>query len=136
MERSREGIEKAQHEATKLLKRFGVECASHVNVEGFAARLGVALVDAPLQGATAQLVVTKGRARILLSTRISAEQRRYAVAHELGHFVLNHPAPPAEALSSSQYLRCSEHSDIEDEAHCFALRILSPTHGPWTDFEG
>ena len=85
MTRREVGIENARREAGKLLRRFGVESVNHVNVEGFAARLNIALVEAPLDGASAQLVVARGRASIVLSDRLTdPAARRRAIAHELG----------------------------------------------------
>jgi Zn-dependent peptidase ImmA (M78 family) len=93
------GIDNARREANKLLRRFGVMTAGHVNVEGFARRLNLHLVDAPLHGATAQLVVSPGHACIVLADRLrDPGERRWAVAHELGHYVLQHRAPPPETL--------------------------------------
>ncbi len=122
------GIENARREADKLLRRFGVESVSHVNVEGFAARLNIALVEAPLDGASAQLVVGRGRASIVLSERLTdPAERRCAIAHELGHYVLNHPSLPVSELCSPRERDCgSDHRDIEGEANGFAVRLLTP----------
>src|SRR5512144_879050 len=122
------GIESARLQASKLLKRFGVESVNHVNVEGFAARLHVDLVEAPLDGAAAQLVVGNGRASIVLSDRLTdPADRRCAIAHELGHFVLKHPsAPVAELCTPRPRNRFSDSPDIEDEATGFAVELLTP----------
>ena len=121
------GIERARLEASKLLKRFGVESVNHVNVEVFAARLHVELVEAPLDGATAQLVVGNGRASIVLSDRLTdPADRRGAIAHELGHFVLKHPSIPiAELCAPRTRDHFSDSPDIEDEANGFALELLT-----------
>jgi hypothetical protein len=123
-----EGIENARREASKLLKRFGVESPRDVNVEGFARRLEIDLVDAPLHGATAQLVVGPGHASIILADRlVDPAERRWAVAHELGHYVLQHPAPPPETLLGPRPRRVSwDLPDEEDEADCFAFAVLTP----------
>ncbi|HSQ02765.1 MAG TPA: ImmA/IrrE family metallo-endopeptidase, partial [Burkholderiales bacterium] len=66
----------------------------HVNVEGFAARLGFKISMAMLNGAIAQLVVRAGRQPlILLSDRLTDPAiRRFTVAHEIGHYMLRHPS--------------------------------------------
>jgi Zn-dependent peptidase ImmA (M78 family) len=127
---SRKGmIDNARREANKLLRRFGVESAKDVNVEGFADRLQIHLIDAKLRGATAQLVVGPDHASIILSDAIvDMGVRRWAVAHELGHYILGHPAPPPETLLAPhpRYADLDLLPDDEIEADYFALAILTP----------
>jgi Zn-dependent peptidase ImmA (M78 family) len=122
------GILNARREAGRLLRRFGVESVNHVNVEGFAARLNIAILEAPLDGASAQLLVGKGRASIVLSDRLTdPAARRRAIAHELGHYVLNHPSLPIGELCSPRVREpLADQRDIEDEANGFAVRLLTP----------
>jgi Zn-dependent peptidase ImmA (M78 family) len=122
-------IDNARREANKLLRRFGVEAAKDVNVEGFAARLHIHLIDAKLHGATAQLVVGPDHASIILSDVIvDMGVRRWAVAHELGHYILGHSAPPPETLLAPhpRYVHLALLPDDEVEADCFALTLLTP----------
>jgi Zn-dependent peptidase ImmA (M78 family) len=125
-----EGIIQARQEARNLHRRFGVESVHHVDVHAFAERLKVQIVEAPLQGAFAQLVVNRRRARILLSKRLEDPGvRRVAIAHELGHYVLGHPSPPlAELCMTRPQKACAEagERDFENEAHGFALELLTP----------
>src|SRR5882724_12643035 len=141
------GIYRARDEAYKLLRRFGVESAADVNVEGFADRLGIHLVNAPLSGATSQLLVGPDHATIVLSTLARKLQvpgeRRWAIAQEMGHYVCEHEAPPPESLTAppfpclsldgfDQALMMARQRgvsglpDDEDEANCFALALLTP----------
>jgi len=124
-----EGIANARQAARNLLKRFGVVTLQHVDVEAFAARLGVSIVNARLRGAFAQLVVNAFRARILISRRVTNPAvRRAAIAHELAHYVLRHPTPPvAEMCSPRPQVPCSDVRDFENEANAFALELLTPT---------
>jgi len=126
-----EGFARARQEARNLHRRFGVESAHHVDVHAFAQRLNVQIVDAELQGAYAQLVVNRRRARILVSERLSdLSLRRVAIAHELGHYVLGHPSPPIAELCepTPQKPRVQVSSrNFETEAHGFALELLTPS---------
>lgn len=130
-----ERIAYARHEARNLHHRFGVESISHVDVYGFAERLGVQVIDAPLDGASAQLIANRRRTRILLSHRlVDPAVRRVAVAHELGHYVLRHPTPAIDELEPYrsvktrpfQVCRPGLRRDLEHEAHSFALELLTP----------
>lgn len=121
-------IEKARSEANALLRRFSVESPDDLNVEEFANRLEIHLVDAPLEGATAQLVVCRDRTSIIVSDAVvDPIERRWAVAHELGHYILGHAAPLPETLMGprpGQFLL--DLPDDEVEADCFALALLTP----------
>jgi Zn-dependent peptidase ImmA (M78 family) len=102
----------------------------HVDVQAFAERLKVQVVDTQLQGAFAQLVVNRRRARILLSKQLGdPAMRRVAIAHELGHYVLGHPSPPLPELCTPSLQKPSPEAgerDFESEAHGFALELLTP----------
>jgi hypothetical protein len=50
-----ERLRDAQRSANALQHRFGARAPHHPHVEAFAARLGVEILVAPLDGATAQL---------------------------------------------------------------------------------
>ena len=123
-----ERIAHARQEARRLLKRFGVESLQHVDIEAFAAGLNVQVVDSDLQGAAAQLAVNTRRARILIPRRIDhVARRRLAIAHELGHFVLEHPSPPvAEMCARRTQAPGADVRDFENEADGFALELLTP----------
>lgn len=121
-----EWIRDAQRSAKGLLHRFGVRAAEHIRVESFAAKLGVAIVEAPLDGASAQLVRNGTRATIMVSARITdPAARRFSIAHELGHFVLDHPSRPPSELCTP-YAHRTRERDFEAEANAFAAELLMP----------
>src|SRR5262245_13523583 len=93
------GIRKARRAARALLERFGVRAAEHVKTEGLAKRLGATIMIGPLDGADAQRVCVGDLIKIIVSNRITDEAaRRFSIAHELGHLVLDHPTPPLSEL--------------------------------------
>lgn len=114
-----------------------MEAAALVDVRGIAHALGVQIVDAPLKGALAQLVVHGSSVRILLSHRLAdSARRRVAIAHELGHYLLRHRSPttaelgsergPHRSTSSSHGVGDTEAPDVEGEADRFASELLTP----------
>jgi hypothetical protein len=125
---ARARIDDARREARKLSKRFGVRRASDVHVDGFARQLGVDIGYARIDGADAQLVVGISHACIYVADRLVVlSQRRWAVAHELGHFVMKHPSPPPAALSEPPPSHdASALTAHEIEANYFALELLMP----------
>jgi Zn-dependent peptidase ImmA (M78 family) len=123
------GIRDARRYARALLRRFGVRSHEHIRVEAFAAHLGVILTEAPLDGATAQLVRNGKHAHILVSTRpTDIGSRRFSIAHELGHFVLEHPScAPTDLFAPARREPSASERDYEAEANAFAAELLMPS---------
>lgn len=124
-----EGIREARRAARALLHRFGVCAPEHINLDAFAKYLGATILIDRLDGAQAELVRVHGHAHIILSDRITDEDaRRFSIAHELGHLVLNHPPPPPSALCGQPDPRRGRDDarDFEAEASAFAGELLMP----------
>jgi hypothetical protein len=121
-------IEQARRHALMLLDRFGVETIEHLLVEGFASRRGIGLVETQIDGAKSELIVGPNGATIVLPPGLTDRaERRWLVAHELGHFELNHPARPAGKLHlPSPRTRRRDRRHWEDEADAFASALLMP----------
>jgi Zn-dependent peptidase ImmA (M78 family) len=116
-----DGIRYARLRASAVVRRFGIRAPHHISVEAIARGFGVTLVEAPLDGAIAQLVRNGNRAYILLSERVTdSGARRFSIAHELGHLDLGHPscAPSDLAVRS-----CSR---LEAEANAYGAELLMP----------
>jgi hypothetical protein len=98
--------------------------------EEFADYRGIELRDVPLEGTRAQLVVgTRGDAHILLPDHLTdPAERRWSIAHELGHYEMKHPPPPAAELCGPRPVRCGPRCDRddEDEADEWALTYTMP----------
>ena len=95
-------------------------------LEGLAADLGVEVVDAELTGAVARLARLGNRGRIRVSRRVTnAGRRRFSIAHELGHFVLNHQGSPLAGCQEQAMLDYGGTSK-EAEANVFAVELLLP----------
>lgn len=120
----------AQRCANALLHRFGAREPQHVVVEAFAALLGVEIIEAPLDGASAQLFRSGSCVKIIVAERVTdPAARRFSVAHELGHLLLEHPSHdprqlcrPYGAPASKGHVR-----DHEAEANAFAAELLMPS---------
>lgn len=130
---SRDRLAHARTAARLLLRRLGMEwtTTAPVDVEAVARGMGVRVVEAPLTGALAQLIVHGASARILLSPHVSDPgRRRAAIAHELGHYVLRHPSATAAEIAgeAGQDRRAADPDarDHEAEADCFAGELLAP----------
>jgi hypothetical protein len=121
------GKEFARRKAHALLDELGVEAVDQPPIEAIAHRLGIELVETRIDGARAQLVVGQHGPRILLSDRVDDPvDRRWSIAHELGHYLCCHPARPVAELCQPRPRGCgAEHPD-EEAANSFASVVLLP----------
>ncbi|MCX5747970.1 MAG: ImmA/IrrE family metallo-endopeptidase [Proteobacteria bacterium] len=79
--------------------------AAHIKVEMYAAAFGVKVIEGKLDGARARLKVGP-RPIIRVSDRpCHPGERSFSIAHELGHFVLRHPASRIGALCKREPFR-------------------------------
>ena len=117
-------IEAARACARRLLRRFGVVAPEHIDIDIFCEALGVEVVTCPLVGADAQLVNDGHKVTILASDRITdPQERRFNIAHELGHFLLEHRMRIPSRIAGPDAPRSSLE---EAEASAFAAELLMP----------
>ncbi len=120
-------LTRARHAAEKLIKRFTVSCPEDIALDDIAMALGVLVVEDHLEGAEARLLRKGGRGIIRVKAGIpEIGRRRFAIAHDLGHWELH--------ADLSQWALCSEDdmlgytgSPSEIEANAFASELLMPT---------
>lgn len=72
-------------------------------------------------------IVEEDRYLILYNDNIKCKQRiRWTIAHELGHFILEHHKIFKDSIISKGYLNDSEYKIFETEANYFAKNLLAP----------
>ncbi|MDB5557053.1 MAG: hypothetical protein JWL86_7037 [Rhizobium sp.] len=125
-----EGLHAARRAAEGMLHRFGVRKATHIKIEAFASAMGLTIVDGQLDGARARL--TRGtKPQIRVSERTPSEAaRRFSIAHELGHHVLDHFGEKPHAVCTDTKPRARSYQpskrDLESEAQVFSAEALMP----------
>jgi hypothetical protein len=129
------GIWNARRRARANVTRLGITAPEHIRIgviaKHLAAKLGLSLriLDAPLEGADSQLVRLPGEVIILVSTRIKdPASRRFVIAHELGHLVLDHPSMPPHRIGDANPAARTPNDvrDYEAEANAFASELTMP----------
>jgi hypothetical protein len=129
------GIRNARRVARTYVTRLGVTAPGHIRIEAIAKRiasmkrLALRIVDAPLEGADSQLIRVPGEIVIIVSTRIKDRaSRRFVIAHELAHFVLEHPSLPPHTIGEAGPSRRTPDDvrDYEAEANAFASELTMP----------
>jgi len=118
---------RAESQADLLLSELQISDPSDIDVDAIAMARGALVIDGGLTGAEARLTRSPKISFIRVNLGIrELGRRRFAVAHELGHLLLQ---------GSSQFVLCSDkdlvpfytNSPDELEASAFASALLMPT---------
>ena len=126
MLKNNQNLANARLAATRLLKELYISSPEEIRLEDIAMLNGVLVREGGIEGADARLLRSgdKGIIRVNSSIR-ELGRKRFAIAHELGHWKLHQGV--------SQYWDCSEQdminysgSSIEVEANTFASELLMP----------
>jgi Zn-dependent peptidase ImmA (M78 family) len=112
--------------ARKVREAIGYGHPTELEIEVLAFLRGALVREAPTRGARANLMRIGDRGIIGVAEGLGPEERRWAIAHELGHF---------EAHSGISFLGLCEAEDMipsyrasgrEPEANAFAAELLMP----------
>lgn len=117
----------AAAEGERVWAMYGFREPGDLVLEDLAFAMGVMVIDGPLETADARLVRKGARGLIRVSTAVEiAGQRRFAIAHEIGHWVLHSDVSQLVACTSEDMLSAYRTSPIEIEANVFAAALLMP----------
>lgn len=116
----------AENAATQLIDKYGIEAPEHIRLSDIAFHEGVLVVNEPVARATASLVRIGNTATIRVSPSDIPERQRFSIAHELGHFKLNHLAGELKKVCTKKDMMSWYKSSIETEANFFASELLLP----------
>lgn len=114
-------------EASKLWSLYGFRSPKELILEDLAMAMNIFVVDARLDSAAARLVRSGefGLIRVSDGLRLSG-QRRFAIAHEIGHFVMHKKVSQLLACTDSDMRASYRSSAYEIEASIFAGALLMP----------
>jgi Zn-dependent peptidase ImmA (M78 family) len=114
-------------EASRLWSLYGLTSPKELILEDLAMAMNIFVVDARLDSAAARLVRKGdfGLIRISDGLRLSG-QRRFAIAHEIGHFVMHKKVSQLLACTDSDMRASYRSSAYEIEASIFAGALLMP----------
>jgi len=126
----------AQNRASLLLASLGIDRPQEVDLEDIAMHLGIDVVAGPLRGAEARLVRRGTRGLIRVREDIpETGRRRFAVAHEIGHWCLHETRSQLQTCLASDLHGYSGSSE-ELESNSFAAELLMPTRLVRESFNG
>ncbi|MCX7799178.1 MAG: ImmA/IrrE family metallo-endopeptidase [Fimbriimonadales bacterium] len=121
------GFEAAYDQAQRLLDRFCVSDPKDLLLEGIAFRLDVLVTDGPIRAADAWLLLGErcGLVRVRDSIRWNG-QRRFCIAHELGHWTLHRGLQQKWVCTESDMSMNGSAKPLERQANWFAAELLMP----------
>src|ERR1700679_1665303 len=118
---------RAEGTAYRITQDYCLDKPAPVPVEDIAMDRGVLCLEAKLTGCLARLVRKGKRGIIRTHSGIREEGRkRFAIAHEMGHWFL-HEAESQFFVCTAEQMRDYKGSPMEVEANLFASEFLMPT---------
>jgi Zn-dependent peptidase ImmA (M78 family) len=127
--RMREAIEEGRFDAHQFLRDYYVKTRADIQLEAWVYDKGIEIIEADLDGAAAQLIRLGSRVQIVLPERVrEIGARRFAIAHELYHYLKNHPSLSPTMLCQPKWLRSGAKQPHAHEigSNAFASALLLP----------
>jgi len=115
--------------ARELLKELNILEPDEIEVDLIAAYKNAPVRYEPLKGMDGRIVREGDAAIITVNSAITYEgQKRFVIAHELGHFFLHPKTRQLESVNQEQTTNWSDRQEIEEyEANLFAAELLMPS---------
>lgn len=118
---------RAVRAAKGVIEDYGIRAPEEIELEAIAYDRGLTVIDGPLNGALARLLREGDRGVVRISDAIQYPgQRRFCIAHELGHFLLHHDQGQLALCTNEDMLAGYAQGAIEPEANAFAGELLMP----------
>jgi len=115
----------AEHSASKIINNFGISEPEHIRIRDIAFELGATVIEERLKRAAASIVKVGDHATIRISPLDSPERQRFSIAHELGHFEMEHVESIQKACSDAD-MRSWYRNTQETQANFFASELILP----------
>ena len=114
--------------AKELLNELRILEPSEIDIERIALYKNALVRYEPLHGMDGRIVREGNAAIVTVNSAIKFEgQKRFVIAHELGHFFLHPTTRQIETVDADQLNNWSEKQEIEEyEANLFAAELLMP----------
>lgn len=120
---------KAEIAARNVLESCGINDPTEVPLETVIFSQRAFYEEVPLMGKEGEIVSAGGRSIISVNSNILYEsKKRFAAAHELGHFILHRNILPVFTDTEEQLMSWYQDGPHEQEANQFAAEFLMPSH--------
>ncbi|MFC4874163.1 ImmA/IrrE family metallo-endopeptidase [Negadavirga shengliensis] len=114
--------------ANSFLKEFKIKDVRGVEIEDLIALKGIFFEEADMSSCQANILSTQNFSKISINSGlVNYSQRRFALAHELGHYIM-HRGEGNKFFSDNEddFVKYHQKGDQEVEANEFAAELLMP----------
>lgn len=115
----------SEHLASETIDKFGICAPGDIRVRDIAFALGATVIEQYLSGASASIVKVEKHATIRIPPSDTQERKRFSIAHELGHLIMNHVESIQRACTEKDMMSWYESSQ-ETQANFFASELILP----------
>lgn len=116
----------ARAEAKKIIDHYGITKPAEINLEIISAGLGVFVEEKSIEGSEGRITHNGKNGFIVVNSNISYKpQKRFVVAHELGHFKL-HSETKLFNCNKEALFNWQQKNSIEGDANTFAAELIMP----------
>ena len=113
--------------ANALLREYKLNDLRGVDIEDIISMKEIFFEATELQGCQASIISSKNYSKITVNSSLqNSAQRRFAVAHELGHFVLHRVPNKYYSDDEKSFYKYHQNGNQEVEANEFASELLMP----------
>jgi Zn-dependent peptidase ImmA (M78 family) len=113
--------------ANALLREYKLNDLRGVDIEDIVSLKKIFYEAAELKGCQASIISSKNYSKITVNSSLqNSAQRRFAVAHELGHFVLHRAPNKYHSDDEKSFYKYHQDGNQEVEANEFASELLMP----------
>ncbi len=127
--RDREVITAGRYDAKCFLRQYDVKARDDIRLEAWVYDHGIEIIETDLDGASAQLIRLGDLVQIVISSRVTESgARRFAIAHELYHFLKKHPSLSPTMMCQPKWLRSGAREPHAHEigSNAFGSAVLLP----------
>jgi Zn-dependent peptidase ImmA (M78 family) len=118
---------KASLSALELLERYGIDDPTEIPLDVIARGIGAYYEERPLNNSEGRMISFGDKALITINSNISIPgKKRYAIAHEIGHFEMHRNSIPLIVDTEDNFVDWLKTGPHEKEANEFAAEFLMP----------
>jgi Zn-dependent peptidase ImmA (M78 family) len=117
----------ARARARTIISDWGIEHPTELDLHAIASELGLLVTEKAIVGSAARLICNDRGGLIVINETIREPgKKRFATAHELGHFTLHRKQARVKVCTDDSFLSWYAQSDMESDSNTFAAELLMP----------
>lgn len=126
--RNNQNLNDAKLAASRIIRKYEITSPEEIRLEAIAKCCGILVREEELEGAEARLIRSGDSGIVRINRNIpEVGRKRFAIAHELGHWTLHQSKSSIWDCSSDDMMKYSDKNPLEVEANTFASELLMPS---------